>query len=280
MIITESFVWINYPKTASTFVRNALTELYEIKPLDFMKAWRFRSRFMKEVMCPELRPETGERHGTPTPHGTVSQIPLIHKRLPVVSAFRDPADRYISLYNFGDWKSPDVMPESIDKIKETFPSYPNLNLPEFIRYITFYYGQTRLKVGDQEWSIGAHSADFLRFFTKYDSADPTAIKYDSWKSLENEISAVKFLYCDNINQELYEWLSIQKFHRRDIEFIINKSRVNVSPRSNEGKELDGEILTEVKKSEWFLISCMQSNFRNVSEALKNAAHTAVINRSA
>ena len=124
MIITESFVWINYPKTASTFVRNSLKELYEIKPLDFMKAWRFRSRFMKEVMCPELRPGTGERHGTPTPHGTVSQIPLIHKGLPVASAFRDPVDRYISLYNFGDWKSPDQMPESIDKIRETFSSYP------------------------------------------------------------------------------------------------------------------------------------------------------------
>jgi len=245
-----------------------------------MKAWRFRSRFMKEVLCPELRPGTGDRYGTPTPHGTVSQVPLIYQRLPIVSAIRDPMERYISLYNFGDWKHPDLMLENIEGIRKIFPYYPDLGLADFIRYITFYYGQTRLEVGDGKWSIGVHSADFLRFFTRHGSTDETTIRFDSWKSLENEINAVKFFYCDNINQELYEWLSIQEFHRRDIEFIINKSRVNVSPRSSEGKELDGEFLTEVKKSEWFLISCMQSNFRNVSEALENAAHTGVINRTA
>ena len=180
-------------------------------------------------------------------------------------------DRYISLYNYGDWKTPDQMPESIDKIRETFPSYPHLNLPDFIRYITFYYGQTRLKVGDQEWSIGAHSADFLRFFTKYDSADPTAIKYDSWKSLEKELNGVSFFDTNTISSQLYEWLTIRGFHHKDIEFITDKPRVNVSSRFSDGKELDSAVIKEIRKTEWVLSAGFKSNFRNVSEALEVAA---------
>jgi len=150
MIVTESFVWINYPKTASTFTREVLKELYAVRRLNLMKVWRFRSRFIKEVLCPELRPGTGSRHGTPTPHGTISQIPTDHWDLPVASAFRDPIERYVSLYNYGDWKVSDQMPEGIEKIRMRFPSYPDLGLADFIRYITFYYGKTSLRVAGKD----------------------------------------------------------------------------------------------------------------------------------
>lgn len=275
MIITESFIWINYPKTASSFVRDSLRELYEIRPRDFMKAWRFRSRSMREVLCPELRPGTGDRHGTPTPHGTVTQIPETERRLPIASAFRDPVERYISLYNYGDWKKPDQMPENIVEIRKTFPSYPDLGLADFIRYITFYYGRRKLKVGDMECSIGAHTADFLMFFTRKGSIRENVIEYDSWDSLQKEINAISFFNSENISHELHEWLSILKFHRKDIEFIMSKPRVNVSARSSDGKELDAEFIRQVRESEWVLTACMKSNFRNVSAAIKAAANASI-----
>ena len=271
MIITDSFVWINYPKTASTFVRETLKELYELKPRNYMKKWRFRSRFLSEILCTELRPGTGSRYGTPTPHGTISQIPSEYSDLPIASAFRDPVERYVSLYNYGDWKNPDQMPDSIGRIRERFPSYPDLNLLDFIRYANYHYGKTRLKVGNQEWSIGPHTSDFLRFFTKHGYRDETTIWFDCWKSLEKELNLVRFFNSNNISAEFYEWLTLRGFYKKDIEFIIEKPKVNVSPRLSEGKELNDAVVNEIREKEWVLRACLKSNFKNVSEALEVAA---------
>jgi hypothetical protein len=270
MIITESFVWINYPKTASTYVREVLKEIYKTNILNPGKLWRFKSKGMREVLCPELRPSSGARYGTLTPHGTVSQIPESSSKLPVVTCFRDPVARYLSLYNYGDWKNKDQFPKPIHKIKERFPKFPELSLLDFIKFTDYFYGNNKLKIGDSETSIGPITADFLRFFTTCDKDENSVINYASWDKINLSLNRVKFLDYKFIRIELHKYLTELGFHSGDIEQALTFPPINVSPKQKSGMDIDEETKRHIEKTEWFLSTGWKTNFLNCSGILRKA----------
>jgi hypothetical protein len=103
MIITESSVWMNFPKSGSTFVRKALRHLYQTRRRDLLRRFRMRRRSMREIMCPNLgQGHTEERRGRPTPHGVVSQIPPEFTHFPVISSIRNPLATLVFLYTYAD----------------------------------------------------------------------------------------------------------------------------------------------------------------------------------
>ncbi len=250
MIITESFVWINNPKTASTFVRETLRQLYSIFPADSEgKRKRFQSRWIKEILCPEQRPGAGKRTGKPTPHGTVSQIPIQCRHLPVASAIRDSVSRYLSLYNYRDWQKLDQLPASIEVVLEHFPNFPNLGFEEFVEYSSKFYGTADLMVGDFCFRAGPLSMDFLRFFTVPQESNTAVISFESWEDLISQIQKTKFLETANINQSLHDFLLEFGFHKDDLAFIISKPPSNVSEKKFQNIQLDAEM---VQDTEWLL----------------------------
>jgi len=250
MIITESFVWINNPKTASTFVRETLRQLYSISPADSEeKRKRFQSRWIKEIMCPERRPGSGSRTGQPTPHGTVSQIPIQCRHLPIASAIRDSVSRYVSLYNYGDWQRLDQLPAPIQVVLQHFPNFPNLGFEEFVAYCSKFYGTADLIVGDVSFQAGPLSMDFLRFFTVPKESNTAVISFESWEDLISQIQKTKFLETANINQSLHDFLLQFGFHQDDLAFIINKPPSNVSEKKVQNLELDTRM---VQDTEWLL----------------------------
>lgn len=271
MIITESFVWINYPKTASTFVREALKDVYACRSTDIAKKWRMRNRRMEEKLLPEMRPGSGERRGSPTPHGTVSQIPESFRHLPVVSSYRSPVGRYLSLYNYGDWKKPDQYPDAMENIKVHFSEFPNLGLNEFIRFVDRYYGNVTLHAGEDKVTIGPLSADFLRFFTLPSKSDVNCLAFDSWAQIERDLGKVTFLDSSNINQELTKWLLKFRFPKKDIRFLEEKAASNVSNKRRDGHELDNLAVEKIWEKEWLLALWANIGAGNLSEALKAEA---------
>jgi len=81
MIITDDFVMLNFPKTGSSFAREALKRLYA-------------NRNIIELMLPKI---TEKRYRDRVDqHGTFRQIPLAHKNKPVLSITRNPLSRFQS----------------------------------------------------------------------------------------------------------------------------------------------------------------------------------------
>lgn len=271
MIITESFVWINNPKTASTFVRESLQSLYTYRSLDLAKRWRMRNRWMKEVECLELRPRTGARYGTPTPHGTVSQIPQANLQLPIASAFRSPLSRYLSLFNYGDWKNSDQYPDSIENIQNKFPNFPELDFKAYVQYANHFYGNIELRIEAEKALIGPHSADFLRFFTLPKRNDAEVLEFDSWSQIQEALARVNFFTSSNINQELSAWLVRFHFDPKDLNFLQEKAPSNVSAKKSDGSELSLSEIEDVENQEWLLTTWMKASGNELAEALKVSA---------
>jgi hypothetical protein len=275
MIITESFVWINYPKTASTFVREALRNIYTIRKYDLLQRFRMRDRWMEELLLPENRARVGDRSGAPTPHGTRRQIPFQHCGKPVISAIRCPVDRCLSLYRYGDWKATDQIPASRDEIEGLFPSYPDLSFASFAEYMMHFYAGF-LEIGGNVYKLGPQSADFLAFFTLHRHPHKTGFVFNTWRELETVLEEVVFLVTDDINNQLFALLSQFGFNRCDVEPILLLPRINKSKESVIESVIDEATFSRIASSEWLLGEwwnrTANGSRRNLEEVVAHAVH--------
>lgn len=280
MIITNSFVWINYPKTGSTFVRDVLRQIYTkiesdsipsrektifgfkdiIKKIERkikdasvgLKAEIHlgnKQHWMFEVLHPELRPSTGDRYGRPTPHGTISQIPDKYSNLPIVSAIRNPVGRYISTYNYADWKRFDQLPDSMESILSYFPDFPNLDFNTFLAYINHYYKIGKCVVGEDIFDVGPLSYDFLSFFTKNALTENKNFYFGNWNDLIQIKNKVTFLKFSSLNINLYHFLLECGFNQADISFILDKEPLNESSKKC---IISSSSENSIKEKEWLL----------------------------
>jgi hypothetical protein len=277
MIVTESFVWINYPKTASTFVREALRKVYTIHKYDVLKRFRMRERWMEELMLPENRARVGDRSGTPTPHGTRRQIPLQHHDKPLISAIRCPVDRCLSLYRYGDWKAADQMPASLKEIATLFPSYPELSFDAFSEYMMHFYSGI-LEIGGNVYKLGPQSADFLAFFTSQRHARNNGFIFNTWRELETALEEVVFLVTNDINSQLHSLLAGLGFNRCDIAGILLLPRVNKSKEALIELSIYEATLSRIASSEWLLSEwwnrIANGSRRNLQEVAAQAVYHA------
>ncbi len=269
MIITESSVWIAYPKTASTFVRDVLYNLYNVDRASIRKRWRMRGRSMKEIECPELR-ESGPRYGKPTLHGTVSQIPEEYQHLPIISVFRCPLDRLISLYEYGDWKKEVALPTDLEAIQEHYPDFLSLRFSDFLAYLKQYYGTSQLVVADHCFSLGALSADFLRFFLREPPRLGEDLVFDSWPHLRQSLADVKFLATHRLRDELVALLKEHGFHDQDLQFIQSKEKVNRSQRKQDGY-FDDQLTKMVRHHEWLIFAFADEILDGETGAIERSA---------
>ena len=251
MIITESFVWINYPKTASTFVRTSLRSIYATSRYNILRRLRLRGRWMQEVMLPEKRAWVGDRYGAPTPHGTLQQIPLEHRSKPVVSAMRHPVSRCLSLYNYGDWQIEDQLPRSSAEIKSRWPAFPNLDFETFVEY-GILEGSATLNVGGQIYSLGPQSSDFLAFFTPSRNHEQRGFVFGTWRDLERALAEITFLVSDDINNQLFSLLVRFGFNRAHVKHIVTLHRINESKELVSASLINEKTRKRIESCEWLL----------------------------
>jgi hypothetical protein len=223
MIITDSFVFLNYPKTGSTFVREALSELYKKKQKKRWP-WSQNKRCFKMYNAPNVRDVSPQRVGTPNPHGTYWQIPERARHLPVYSVFRDPFRRVASLYHYADWMREEALFDDLEVIQEKFPMFPKLDITEFLDYMRF----------------------FGHFFLRdADKADRKILGFLNRKELQSAMGNVNFLNNSNLNQELADMLVSHGFNENDVAFIRTRAKSNVSRASqNMTASREEEMITK------------------------------------
>jgi hypothetical protein len=250
MIITESFVWINFPKTASTFVRECLRELYTIPWWNLAKKRRFKGRWMKEIQLPNIRSKNPLRQGKPNPHGLVRQIPDEYKKLPVVSAIRPPVDWLVSLYYYGDWKKTEALPAPIEKIALKFPKFPELNLWEFGNYLESFLTNSSLTIGGSEVPVGIQSMAMIEFYSPDDYYSRGQFAFTDQSKLWDIFNKIFFVDSNYINIELHKFLLKNGYHKKDLSFLLTKGKVNFSIKTAE--DLPQSFKEKINRNEWIV----------------------------
>lgn len=237
MIITESFVFLNYPKTGSTFVREALREIYQ-KKQQARWSWLRRKRSFEMYGAPNVRDTNGARRGKPNPHGTYWQIPARAQHLPVYCVRRDPIKRMISGYFYADWKKPEVWRGEIKKIRGRFPEFPDLSLSAYVEYINEFMLR-KLVIGDI--NFGFLATDFVHFFLNdAELGDLETIKFPNLEAVKDAMGDVRFLENDSLNDELSHMLITHGFTKHDVRLVQDKKKVNTSGSNKQKNNFECE----------------------------------------
>ena len=208
MLITDSFVMLNYPKTGSSFARKVIKDLYAREP----RRW-FGGRYCKELILPNIR--TG---GVADQHGTYSQIPRRFRNREIVSIVRNPYERFLSIYEFRYWAHNPRLP--LDDVRERFPTFPHLSLDEYVDF-NHFWSQKAFHL-----PVGSQTAQFMQIFGRHFPprwSDPWDLK-----SVLARLPQVTFLRQENLRSDLRSFLRRHGFSHQRTAFIESHEPVNIT----------------------------------------------------
>ena len=231
MLVTDRFVLLNYPRTGSTFAREALRALHQRRTPAWRRALERLSLArpaLVELELPIERTVTARREDRRSQHGALSQIPPGHRGKPVVSIARHPLDRAVSAYEHGFWRTrPLGDPQAI---RDRFPSFPELSFDEYLEYGLAFEAPDVLQGACPQADVGPHTLQFLRFY----SADPQATlagltdaRIDSGEVLRS-LPPVRFLHTERLVEELIDLLHDVGFGPGQTAFLRELPRVNAA----------------------------------------------------
>lgn len=220
MIITDNFVFIHIPKTGGTFVTSILEELHKKTEQNHF--------------------DTAKENNADK-HSLLGAIPDEECNKPVLICTRDPFDHLISMYEFKWWYEDKDSFFIEAKIKEKFPSYPELTFEEFIYALN-------------DWSL-LNVAGWIEknreILIKNDIGSLTmwylpAIYYQPMNVVKNikrfmfgnpykkVSSKIHIISKENLNNGLYDFLLQMGYEKEDIEFILERDKIR--PNSAERKD--------------------------------------------
>ena len=218
MILTDTFVMINVPRTGSTFIRTVLRHLH--------KPWS--SRGYCELSLPIDRTWKAERLKRRSQHGRLGQIPLSHRHLPVVSVIRHPLDHAVSHYNHKDWWSAPPVDEAM--LRSQFPTWPKLSFAEYLDFEHEICLPDVLKDSQTPAEVGNLTVHFLRFFARDPNAtlaELTDARIDTG-AFASDLPPIHWLRHHRLIDDLSEFLQTMGYPSRQIDRVRRHRPVNVS----------------------------------------------------
>jgi hypothetical protein len=195
MIITPDFVFINNPRTGTTFARKAITAAYAAveQPPSELQA-------VREVMLPihRGRGQSGRDH-----HGTYAQIPRRYTHLPVVSAVRNPFTLLVANFELGLWR-PHQIPRDptgeLDRCEDgSFDFFVRVQELAMRRRWGMAFGRP---------GFGPLAAHHLRMFArKPRTAIEAVIAGASDNEIESQIGQITFLRQEYLSEDLSKFIT-------------------------------------------------------------------------
>lgn len=219
MILTDQFVMLNFPRTGSTFAREALRTLYRRHP----KLGPF-----EELSLPITRTRSALAAGRRSQHGTRQQIPPSHAGKRIVSVVRNPLDRAVSEFELGFWKQ--NPPGERREIETSFRGFPDLSFEQYLE-LTWSFGLDDVKQEARlEADVGPQTLHFLRFFATFPDQAIEGLGGEGARSggLGPLVRGVRFLCAENLVSDLREFLEELGIDRGATRFMRRKKRVNAS----------------------------------------------------
>jgi len=251
MLITEKLVFLNFPKTGSSFVRTVIKEIYNARiHKSFINKFLSKTGFIRlgytEILMPHLNiPEFKDQHGT------YHQIPNEYTNKKVISVIRNPYDRFLSLYKFKWWATNPLVSNST--LEKHVPNFPNLTIDEFVLYDQQLTNKFKLEYNiPPSVNIGGQTIEFIEMFFK----NPTHVlnnitnEYLENDSYKNDLNEIYFLQQENLNIDLAELLESENYSKKEIEVVKNYKKINVTatnPMSDELSQSAKEYILSTEK---------------------------------
>jgi hypothetical protein len=205
MILTPDFVYIHHPKTGGTFVTHVLSRLYGDRQMDVEK------------------------------HATCNDIPEEHRGKPIISAFRNPYDRYVSQYRFAWWKLHPDQYCGEEAMRALYPHYPDLSFAEFVHlanalFVNCHMGRPTGFVNRNfppGRGPGWQTEQFVRFYFREPREVFARLDENSLDSgaFRKDMYDVRFLPVERLNQSLYELLLGLGHSPEEIAFVRSAEKV-------------------------------------------------------
>lgn len=251
MIIAPKFVFLNFPKTGSTFVRTMIQQIEEqrghtVRRINFTRKkgkidyvlWLFGLRDYEMV---RLKRERLWESQPPDEHGGVSQIPWGFRGRPVACVIRHPLDRTVSEYYFQWYKKHPAAPA--ESIRERIPSFPDITFEEYLNYQERFRRPAMLKNAgvDETLDIGCQTIDFVRQLFKEPARalvrlSDTFIQSGEFKEYMPE--SLHLLQTRTLNQDLAEFLQSVGYTEKEVTLVRDHEKVQPGPGTERTSEDD------------------------------------------
>lgn len=218
MILTPDFIYVHHPKTGGTFVTHVLSRLYGDRCVNVANVAK---------------------------HATCSDIPEEHRGKPIVSAIRNPYDRYVSQYRFAWWKLHPDQYCGEEAMRALHPHHPDITFAEFLHlagtlFVNCHMGRptgfvnTNFPPGR---GPGWHTEQFVRFYFREPREAFARLDEKSFDdgSFRQGMYDVHFLPVERLNDAFHELLLGFGHAPEDIAFV--RSAEKVFPAEG-GRELD------------------------------------------
>ncbi len=244
MLILDKYILLNFPKTGSTFAREALKEIHkERKKKIIYQPYRiFNKNFRKSLFIKELMLPSTFNPSIKGQHGGFYQIPNEFKHKEIVSTIRNPLNRLLSIYNCKWWVGNNLLENSLRE--KYFPQFPNLNLIDFIKYRDLLEEQILPEVG--KYGLGFQSIRFIKMYSRNPKITISRINSDREvkNAFFNDLKRIFFLKQENLTNDLIAYLRNKEYSSSELMTIKNKEKVNVS--SNHSKLKEDEFKAAIK----------------------------------
>jgi hypothetical protein len=234
MIITDKLVYIHFPKAGGTFVTKILEQLYDGKIIPAYE----RQNTLKKLVSKKpyyidyrvhdtFEGVVDERHN----HNGYSQIPPEHLTKPIFTTIRNPFDFYVSYYETKKWINERTLNDS--ELLALLPSFPDLDFPDFLKFLDFYYTQKIFKTITGQnpiKGIGLYTLLFILLYSKEPLEVYSKMGKQDYIVTEDFMigEEITFLAYGELNNELHSYL--QNFYsKEDINFLYEAKKENVSP---------------------------------------------------
>ena len=232
MIITDSFIVLNYPKTGSTFVRTVLKNIH-LNRLSWLKRIAVKLKLSKLPIQELLLPNVKMPNRNKDQHGCYAQIPKNFLDREVVSVIRNPYSRFLSTYEFKSWAR--YLVADKNTLVEKFPSFPELTIDEYCD-LQDYSAKVRAEKSDilnkdiSRLEIGSQTILFIQMFFKDPKAVMEKISDDYFNSGEynNDIGEIQFLRQEHLKEDLVNYLRNFDYTEEEITLVENFKRINVT----------------------------------------------------
>jgi len=208
LIITDLFVYVHQPKTGGTFVTYVLNELFK--------------KFSNNLTCTDSKKLIDIAK-----HDTCSEIPNSHNEKPILATVRNPYDRYVSQFEFKWWKDYPEQFGSLDRIKRALPHFPEISFEEFVRLANAEFLNLENNNFGEHGSLGWHTEQFIRFFCKNPALIFGSITEESLteQSIIKHLYGIHFIFTNNLNQGLYDYLFGLGLEKDKINFILDLKKI-------------------------------------------------------
>lgn len=258
MIITDEFIMINFPKTGSTFVRNVMKELYSNTNYLDKQLIKFKLKNEKRLInlqLPNIRVNS-KAYGLKDEHGLFFQIPNEYKDREIVSVSRNLFERYISAYEYGNWKKHPWVDEEV--LKNRYKTYPELSFKQYMDLVHFFNPYNSNPRINNKLNIGHATCQFILYYFKepFKILNSINSNYIDSNRYLNDMAKITFLKQDNLNTDLYNFLISKGYNRKKTAFILKKGKENNS--TPKGKKIsdyfDKNLLNQTKERDKLLFN--------------------------